>query len=303
MPSFKETANAKFKSLRKKLERRGRKAERVFKIIGLSGILSVSSLATQEANAQTRDGNQPITELRMTSDGKLIPVRSSSSTITYQQAAAQYGNQQTGTQQRGQQTRTSQSRVRTQQTGPQTAQEIYSKLPQYTRDLIDDNEYQIIPELQGGRATGLNRPAAGVVYSCAVKDPYNPNSVLFLPGAEAMYPAGGTDLKQLHPLPLSWDEARNAKLTHTGPYAVQGTYTQTYENKLRDERAELERREQGVYQGNKRARIEAEEATSGLRHTRIKVEQAQQEVNKAVNVAQNIGYTLRKIKNTVRGNY
>ena len=66
MPSFKETANAKFKSLRKKLERRGHKAARVFKILGLSGILSVSSLATQEAKAQTRDGNQPITELRMT---------------------------------------------------------------------------------------------------------------------------------------------------------------------------------------------------------------------------------------------
>ena len=57
------------------------------------------------------------------------------------------------------------------------------------------------------------------------------------------------------------------------------------------------------YLENKKARIEAEEATSGLRRNRIKVEQVEQEVHKAVNVAQDIGYTLRRIKNMAKGNY
>lgn len=269
MPSFKETANAKFKSLREKLKRRGRKAERVFKIIGLSGILSVSSLATQEANAQTRDGNQPITELRMTSDGKLIPVRSSSSTITYQQAAAQYGNQQTGTQQRGQQTRTSQSRVRPQQTGPQTAQEIRQNLPAYTRALVDEQGLEIIPELQGGRTTGLNRPAAGVVYACVTwaKDEYG-NHILnekgermvqILPVAEGIETPNTYNFITLNVIDCSYSQAYAMMQRPTNhyvngmenPYKAYSEYANTTNNRLdmaQKKRNQVQRKIDGVQQ-------------------------------------------------------
>ena len=297
MPSFKETANAKFKSLRKKLERRGHKAARVFKILGLSGILSVSSLATQEAKAQTRDGNQPITELRMTSDGKLIPVRSSQQsggrTISYQQAAAQYGNQQTGTRQ-----------VRTQQAGSQTAQEIYESLPDYPRKLIKKHGYKILPELQGE----LNEP--GCKYAVPVEDQTNVDYVLFLPIAKMYKPAGREDYVQIPVVRVSKEDAKlmmhlstNVGVNGINPYNVYSDLLPTRENMQRDKRAELERREQDVYLENKKARIEAEEATSGLRRNRIKVEQVEQEVHKAVNVAQDIGYTLRRIKNMAKGNY
>lgn len=244
MPSFKETANAKFKSLREKLKRRGRKAERVFKIIGLSGILSVSSLATQEANAQTRDGNQPITEFRMTG-GKLIPVRSS---ITYQQAAAQYGNQQTV---------------------PQTAQEIRQNLPAYTRALVDEQGLEIVPELQGGRTTGLNRPAAGVVYACVTwaKDEYGrqilnekgEKMVQILPVAEGIETPNTHNFITLNVIDCSYRQAYEMMRHPTNhyvndmenPYKAYSEYANTTNNRLdmaQKKRNQVQRKIDGVQQ-------------------------------------------------------
>ncbi|MDO4183741.1 MAG: hypothetical protein Q4D11_00670 [Rhodospirillales bacterium] len=228
MPSFKETANAKFKSLREKLKRRGRKAERVFKIIGLSGILSVSSLATQEANAQTRDGNQPITEFRMT-DGKLIPVRSPQ----------------------------------------QTAQEIRKNLPAYTRALVDEQGLEIIPELQGGRTTGLNRPAAGVVYACVTwaKDEYG-NHILnekgermvqILPVAEGIETPNTRNFITLNVIDCSYEQAYEMMRHPTNhyvkgmenPYKAYSEYANTTDNRLdmaQKKRNQLQRKIDGVQQ-------------------------------------------------------
>ncbi len=293
MPSFKETANAKFKSLREKLKRRGRKAERVFKIIGLSGILSVSSLATQEANAQTRDGNQPITELRMTSDGKLIPVRSSQQsggrTISYQQAAAQYGNQQTGTRQ-----------VRTQQAGSQTAQEIYESLPDYPRKLIKKHGYKILPEFQ----EELNEP--GCPYATVIQDPDNSQNVTYIPKAKVFEVAGRYIQKPFITVTKKdakflMDHPTNTTVNGINPYNVDPDLLPTRENMQRNKQQELNEREQQIYQGNREAAIRGAEATKGAREAAITMGEINSAANRGLYEIENTINIINRVGNIFGG--
>lgn len=244
MPSFKKKAE----ELRRKIRRRAL-------AVAVSAV-GVTSLAPAQANAQTNsDGNQPVTELRMTSDGHLVPVRSSSQqsgrTITYQQAAAQ------------------QNRSRA-VSGPQTAQEIRQKLPAYTRALVDEQGLEIVPELQGGRTTGLNRPAAGVVYACVVwaKDEQGRHilnekgekMVQILPVAEGIETPNTYNFITLNVIDCSYKQAYEMMKHPTNhyvngmenPYKAYSEYANTINNRLdaaQKKRNQVQRQIDGFQQG------------------------------------------------------
>ncbi len=251
------------------------------------GAVVATSFAPSQAHAQTRDDNSKVnTEVTFNaSTGKFERV-----------ASSQTQNQQSG------RTITLQEAQTMTQSGrgsATSAQGIEKSLPAYTQALIRERGYEILPEFQGGKTTGLNRPAAGVMYACVVQDPFDANRVLFLPVAETAYEAGSRNPRTIKIVACSYDDAINYMRLNRGPYEANPRYAVNTENMLRDKQTELSQREQMVYQGNKEAELDAKEKLAGVRHTRQKVQEGVREVRRGVQTMQEGVDTYKALKRSV----
>lgn len=193
--------------------------------------------------------------------------------------------------------------------GQQSVYDIYNSLPSYTRALIQERGYQILPEFQGGRTTGLNRPQSGVVYACAVQDPSNIDNVLFLPISQAIYPAGNRDFVNLRVLRSSKENAYNMMDLGSGPYETRREYAQTRENAQRERAAEQRNRQDDIYMDQTDVRQDREET-----HVKIQkntgygrahgamdgINDVNRTINRGVQTVENSVNTVKKSVKTVK---
>ncbi len=193
--------------------------------------------------------------------------------------------------------------------GTQSAQEIFNSIPAYTRALIQEKGYQILPEFQGGKTTGLNRPEVGVVYACAVQDPHNEDQVLFLPISEGIYPAGSRDFVPLNNQFYSKGNAYYMMNTGTGPYETRREYAQTRENAQRERAAEQRNRQDDIYMDQTDVRQDREET-----HVKIQkntgygrahgamdgINDVNRTINRGVQTVENSVNTVKKSVKTVK---
>ena len=274
-------------SIKDRAEKLRNKIRRRALAVAVSAV-GVASLAPAEANAQNQSGNPKVsTEYTFNaSTGRLERTGASQQgggrTITYEQAVAQQSRGEVAS-------------------GRQTAQEIFQSLPSYTRRVIQENGYQILPEFQGGKTTGLNRPKAGVVYACAVQDPSNMDNVMLIPGFEGVHKAGESDFTPLECVSLPKEEARYQKDHHTGYYAADPRLAQTRANELRDRREQVYQDQEDLYLGDQEAEIRGRKATRKVRETRKTAEEVIREGENVINDVRHIGYVIEEGGRTFTG--
>ncbi len=178
--------------------------------------------------------------------------------------------------------------------GQQSVYDIYNSLPSYTRALIQERGYQILPEFQGGRTTGLNRPQSGVVYACAVQDPSNIDNVLFLPISQAIYPAGNRDFVNLRVLRSSKENAYNMMDLGSGPYEARVEYAQTRENAQRERYNEQRSRQDDIYMDQRDVRQDREET-----HVKIQKDTGYGKANGVMDGIDDVDRTINRGVRTV----
>ena len=183
--------------------------------------------------------------------------------------------------------------------GRQSAQEIFNSLPSYTRALIQEEGYQILPEFQGGKTTGLNRPQSGVVYACAVQDPSNADNVLFLPIAQAISKRGGEYIETLPIIRCSKEEAYNMMQLRTNVYDIRSDLVPSRAQASQEDWADIYAAEDEINRGNRKAEIKGQQATKDMRHARKTAEEVIYEVNSTIGTVQSAIYTVGNAENTI----
>lgn len=178
--------------------------------------------------------------------------------------------------------------------GQQSVAEIFNSLPAYTRAEIQEKGLQILPEFQGGRTTGLNRPEAGVIYACVVQDPCNENQVIFMRPAKGIYPAGSRDFRPLDNQYYSKEKAYYMMITGTGPYEARVEYAQTRENAQRERYNEQRSRQDDIYMDQRDVRQDREET-----HVKIQKDTGYGKANGVMDGIDDVDRTINRGVRTV----